>query len=236
MGQLTKAIGLADLCELLKHAFTFPDEQLVQALSEGSFREDMVSCLNDAGASKEKIDGVDVSLAALTLVSKDELLATLRKEFSLLYLVPGEEVPVFPYEGPFRLKNEGRRGKPALFGSAVSLDVEKSMRRAGVIPKSGHKEPIDSVWNEFAFLSFLYGNLAQAIQEQDEEAEERFNRYIADFVGDHGIKWLPAFMEKTQQAVSDSEKSTVYRVFAQCGLLSLEFMETDVASIPSPLT
>ena len=47
--RLLNIVGRADMCELLSHAFSFPDEELVSALVDGSFGDDCASCLADAG-------------------------------------------------------------------------------------------------------------------------------------------------------------------------------------------
>ena len=60
-----------------------------------------------------------------------ELLAKLKRGHSLLYLAPGAEAVVWPYEAPFRFVAEGREGVPTLFRAPVTLDVEDVYKRQG---------------------------------------------------------------------------------------------------------
>lgn len=80
------------------------------------------------------------------------------------------EWPIFPYESAFVHVREGLPGAPALFRTALTLRVEKTMRESGVLPKDAETEPCDSAWNEWAFLSFLLGSEAASLEAEDEEA------------------------------------------------------------------
>ena len=152
-----RAIGLADSCELMAAAFAFPDAELAAALADGSFQSDALACLADAGAATATVDKAAAALSAFDGADVVGLADRMRKGHTILYLTPGVDVPIWPYEASFRYTAEGHEGSPALFRSARTLDVERHMREAGVLPKTARKEPSDSVWNEFSFLSFLYG-------------------------------------------------------------------------------
>ncbi|MEI3231646.1 MAG: molecular chaperone TorD family protein [Gordonibacter pamelaeae] len=150
-----RAIGLADSCELMAAAFAFPDAELAAALADGSFQSDALACLADAGAATATVDKAAAALSAFDGADVVGLADRMRKGHTILYLTPGVDVPIWPYEASFRYTAEGHEGSPALFRSARTLDVERHMREAGVLPKTARKEPSDSVWNEFSFLSFL---------------------------------------------------------------------------------
>lgn len=92
---------------------------------------------------------------------------------------------IVPYESAFVHVREGLPGAPALFRTALTLRVEKTMRESGVLPKDAETEPCDSAWNEWAFLSFLLGSEAASLEAEDEEAVALWRGRVADFVRDH---------------------------------------------------
>lgn len=141
----------------------------------------------------------------------------LRREYTRLYLSPGAQVLVFPYESAFIHVESGHEGVPALFRTPITLDVESQMREAGVMPKNARKEPCDSIFQEFEFLSYLYGSLAAAIQQDDVDAEKAWQMRIDRFLDSHALRWMPAFMERTIQHSGGS----VYGAFAQVSLALL---------------
>lgn len=229
---LVKAVGLADLCELLAQAFAFPTKELSEALVTGAFQADANACLEDAGA----MDGEAASaLSALSVVAEDStaLFGSLRQGYSLLYLAPGAKVPVFPYESAFRHRLAGYKGVPALFRSPATLDVESQMKAAGVLPKNVRTEPADSVWNELTFFSYLFGRLAEAVEAGDTAAQERWRDALRRFWVEHGAPWLPAFMEETR-AVCEADRNRVegvlYAQLACIGTVACAVIERAVGA------
>lgn len=187
------------MCELLARAFSFPDETLCEALANGKLATDCASCLDDCG--------VEASVAAAALeplrpwqksgVENTDLLTRANREYTRLYLAPGAHALVFPYESAFMHVERGFDGIPTLFRTALTLDVETQMREAGVIPKNARTEPCDSIFQEFEFLSFLYGNLAAALQEGDAEAVALWTTRADRLLETHALTWMPSFMEQT---------------------------------------
>ena len=136
MGQeedLKQAVGLADACELLSYAFAYPDERLAQGLVDGALADDARACLSDAAnganANAEAVAAAE-GLRAWEGASVEETLSAMRKTYSRLYLAPGGHTPIFPYESAFLHVERGLPGIPALFRTAVTLDVERHMREA----------------------------------------------------------------------------------------------------------
>lgn len=216
--RLIAAVGRADACELFARAFEFPEERLSEALSNGAFAADCVSCLEDAGCK-----GAEAT-ARITLAANEapDLLDGMRKQYSLLYLDP-TGAPVYPYESAFLHVEAGRKGAPTLFRSAATLDVEAQMHEAGVAAKDARTEPCDSVFREFEFMSFLYGNVAAAIQEQDAEAEALWAARADKFLKTHVLRWMPAFMERTVQHAQGG----IYAAFAQAAAVFLSSLDED---------
>ena len=127
--------------------------------------------------------------------------SALRRAWSLLYVRQGSGVAVFPYESAFIHVRTGVPGEPALFRSALTLRVERTMRESGVLPKDAETEPCDSVWNEWAFLSFLIGSEAKALREGDEESAALWRDRSADFVCSHVSQWMSDFFKRTAEEV-----------------------------------
>ena len=216
------------MCELLSRAFAFPDEELALALFDGSFIDDGVACLEDAGC-KEAIEVI--ADLRLSVDGGPALYGSMRREYSLLYLNPARGL-VYPYEGAFLHVEHGREGVPALFRSAVTLDVEAQMREAGVIPKNARKEPCDSVFQEFEFMSFMYGSLAAAIQEGDEAACDLWQGRVERFLDEHALRWMPAFMGRTIEHSGEG----LYASFARIALVFLGMLSEEAVERKEELT
>lgn len=148
--RLRQAIGQADLCELLSVAFSFPNENLAQALANGTFVSDGIACMVDVGADETSLEGGRQAMSHFGGRDVYELFGSMRKAYSLLYLAPGSDVKVFPYEAAFRFVAEGREGTPTLFRSPITLDVERFMAEAGVATIKGRTEPCDSIFEEYS--------------------------------------------------------------------------------------
>lgn len=185
---MRKVVGLADGCELMSALTRFPDNDVAAAVVNGSVRDDAVSCAKDVAAARD--DGRAGDIEALCegfVCAADEdaegLGAALRRAWSLLYA------------------RQGLPGAPALFRTALTLRVEKTMRESGVLPKDAETEPCDSAWNEWAFLSFLLGSEAASLEAEDEEAVALWRGRVADFVRDHAALWLLDFLTRTAEEV-----------------------------------
>lgn len=203
---MRKVVGLADGCELMSALKRFPDNDVAAAVASGSVHDDAVGCAKDVAAARD--DGRAGDIEALCegfVCAADEdaeaLGAALRRAWSLLYARQGSGVAIFPYESAFVHVREGLPGAPALFRTALTLRVEKTMRESGVLPKDAETEPCDSAWNEWAFLSFLLGSEAASLEAEDEEAVALWRGRVADFVRDHAALWLPDFLTRTAEEV-----------------------------------
>lgn len=221
MGQeedLKQAVGLADACELLSYAFAYPDERLAQALVDGALADDARACLSDADvAADAEAEAAAEGLRVWQGASVEETLSVMRKTYSRLYLAPGGHTPIFPYESAFLHVERGLPGIPALFRTAVTLDVERHMREAGVAAKNGRKEPCDSVFEEFEFLSYLHAKRAEALHCNDGERAAAWAQRIGAFEEEHASMWLPTFMRRTQELA----EGTPYAAFAALGLATM---------------
>lgn len=192
---LRNVIGLADSCELLATVASFPDGALADALSDGRLAADARACLEDCGVAPDEVSDVCEPWEKLAGKSRDAVLAELRRTYSLLFVRQGSGVAVWPYEAAFLHDNAGMKGEPVLFRSAVTLDVERMMREAGGLPQDSRVEPCDSVWDEFMFLSYLFGSEAVALDSEDGEAAALARDRAEAFVETHVRRWLPGFFD-----------------------------------------
>ena len=212
----TALAGAADMVELLARAFSYPDGTVAAALSDGRFIEDAKDCAAEAGLSAavaEAIDRLDVYRGADAGVLNEKM----RKGFSILYLAPGDRVPVFPYEGPFRFVASGRSGEPMLFRNRSAEDVVRQMRAVGSESDPTRHEPADAIWFELAFLARLYGLVLSTVEEGDEVARECSVVRWDEFVEGHCRPWMVDFMARTRRKAPDCSFGEVHGDLAALG-------------------
>lgn len=212
-----QAIGKADAYELLSCLFAFPDERVANGLVEGAVVEDARACLLDAGVAEGEAEAVADALRAWHGTVMADLLSSMRIAYSQMYLAPGGHTPVQPYESAFLHVERGLSGVPSLFRTPVTMDVERCMREAGVMAKNARKEPCDSVFEEFEFMSYLYARLAESLNSDDAEGVTMWTECLRAFEDEHALVWLPAFMRRTQELAGDSP----YASFAALGLVAM---------------
>lgn len=217
---LKRAVGKADLCELLSCAFSYPDERLARSLSDGTLASDAEACLVDAGADSGAAKRAAAALWALQGMAMDEMLSAMKRTYSQLYLAPGGHTPIFPYESAFLHVKSGASGVPTLFRTKITLDVERCMLEAGVAAKNARKEPCDSVFEEFEFLSYLYAQRAEAIRLEDSENAALRGSQARAFLRDHALVWLPSFMEQTEELATGPYAALA--AYASAGLAALQ--------------
>lgn len=223
---LRHLVGLADCCELLARAFAFPTVDLVRAVSDGSFAADAKSCLADAGDTLPSWEAEALDALSQEL-SGDKLFDELRFAHTKLFLLPGGEALVWPYESGFIQQLASGQAPSALFRSPVQIDVEKHMRGAGVEPISSRTEPSDSLWNEWSFLSFLYGSAAEALFNDDAIALDEWCARVEEFWSEHAVKWFPRSMECVREEASSVEGGLFYAISAAIGLRLCALIEAD---------
>ena len=219
--RLHHLVGMADLSELLEVAFSLPTPELAEGFASEAFQSDWAAAWFDA-AGEEWIwpEGADFGECGFE---------PLRSEYSRLYLIPGNRVPVWPYENCFIYRAKGRDGVPGLFRSPTLIDVEDRMREAGVLPVDYRTEPADTMFKEFMFLAYLFGKAAEgceaALRAGYEEAPEAdaWEERAADFARAHALAWLPAFMDETAELT----RSETYRTLAALGSSYLGLLEED---------
>lgn len=216
-------IGLADCCEALGIVWAFPTIELIDGILDGDLAHDLVASMVDAGVDEDLACSlVDHFQQACVMVCSDNLEAgskvlfeTMRHSYTRLYLTPGGRTPVAPFESAFLFDASGAKGVPTLFVSRTTADVESCMREVGVAAKNARKEPADAIWNEFSYLAFAYGRLAEAMQSEDAVAVDEWHSHIQKFLTTHALMWIPDFMEKTIRESKVYELPAIYSSLAK---------------------
>lgn len=214
---------MSDLSSLLAAGFRFPgDDSLPSGLADGSFLKDWCASWEDACAG-EPFDQKIVSECAEVFAHADH--AAMRREYSRLFLAPGADVPIWPYESAFRHDAAGKDDVPNLFRTRATVDVERQMADAGVRPKHLRTEPCDLCATEFEFLSYLYAQRGEAIRVagSEEGGSSEWERRIAAFSDDHVLKWIPQFFSQVQCQSRIPE----YRLLAKLGECYISELSTD---------
>ena len=148
----------------------------------------------------------------------------LRREYSRLFLAPGVDVLIWPYESPFVHRMMGAGGDPSLFRTRIAMDVERRMAESGVTTVDLRREPVDSIFHELEFLAHLHACVAEAVRVEDVAAEAEWRNRLDSFARDHFLKWCPRFMSEVRsqlaayQALSDMGMRYMCELAAEVGL------------------
>ncbi len=228
-----RAVGMSDMASLLAVAFKFSEgEDLVAGFRDGTYLADWKASWRDACG--------DCSEVANIIKDCDDSFreieeGSFRREYSRLFFTPGANVPVWLYESCFLHRESGIEGVPSLLRTRISLDVERRMKEAGVVPSQIRTEPIDSVPIEAEFLAYLYARLGETWWSRSKGESINYNSAnvwkarISEFASEHALRWLPNFMEQ----VKKQSRLKVYRDLADLGLAYLKELEKDVRGFSS---
>ncbi len=206
---MKRLVGAADMFELASVVFAFPDKAVAEGLSSGALQADVRACLQDAGVAPDEaclrvLDGVRDC-------KPDELFEELRIAYSLTFLAPGKP-PVYLYESAFVHEASGRTGVATLFRSPSTLDVERLMREAEVLPADYRTIPCDAMPSECAYMAHALGSAVAALQRDSGDEATVWLGRAAGFMRAHGAAWFAPFCD----AAAHCGKSGVYGAFARC--------------------
>lgn len=207
------SIARADICQLLSIAFRFPETTFAKALVAGNFQSDLLDCVDELGL--ECADTLKQTWD-IEFADYEQLLAEMKQEYSRLYLAPGNLTLIYPYESAFLAKEKDADAAVSLFITPIALSVEEYMKQAGVRAQQSKKEPADSVFLEFEFLSYLLATYAEHLRIRSNEIGLWMTRATA-FYDEHIANWMDRFMIATR----DNTESQVYK---KCALTALELI------------
>lgn len=211
---LEKLEALADVFELLSIAFSYPTPELTEALVSDNFQADLAACLEELGLLQKETLKLDPD------ETPESLLASMKREYSRLFLSPGKLAIIYPYESAFLFVMRGGKGMPTLMCNPLTANVEQFMVAAQALPKTYRTEPVDSVYAELDFLRHLYTTALATERSGAEESSVASAQWIDkanEFRQAHVHTWMPEFMKKTH-ALS---RIQIYRQLAEIGLLVL---------------
>ena len=223
--ELTKTLGAADAYALISTAFTYPGSELAEALADGTFLSDLDGSLQDMGIDETSLVQLRNSLSkALDGKSAEELLETMRPEYTELYYGPGKFRKMFPYESAFKKLQINPNGRATIFMTKSTHDVERSMKRKGAMPSDARREPADFFATELDFVRHLLTGYAAASLE-DADADT-WKTDLETFFENHVSSWVPALLSKTKEVTN----LDLYQALAECGLLVIESTRKDILS------
>lgn len=211
------AFATSDFYQLLSVSLQFPSEELAKAMSEGSYREDGISILEELSCSKVDILPVVEGFNRLseTNGTAEQLFTQMRQEYTRLVNDPKQ--PLIPiYESLFLYEPKENGEKPMLFLNQIAADVERCYKEAGA-NVTNQSEPADHMAIELEFMMFLYGNKGKMLKEQNQEGLAKINKLIQHFENRHVGKWGFPFFERLEvQAAIEP-----YKVLAQLANVGL---------------
>lgn len=192
--QINLAFSTSDFYQLLSISLQLPSANLVEALLDDRYEDDVLSILCELSCSKEDISEVEKVFTQLKSSVKDaqQILEEMQIEHTRLFYHP-KSPALNIYETTFLNSGEEGAEKPMLFVSQEASHVEKSYKEAGLTMKT--KEPADHIVTEMEFMMNLYGRKAIALQNDDTEELEKIQKFIKNFEEMHFDKWGYEFFE-----------------------------------------
>lgn len=211
----SQAFSISDFFQLLSLALHFPTKELVDAIADGSFKEDVVAILEKLNCGLKEITEIKKLFETYgnDIKDGDPLLHEMSIELTRLCYHP--HTPVLDiYETTFN-KSINEKEKSALFISKQAIAAEQCYKDAGLKLKTN--DPADHLITELEFMMAMYARKGRAIQEQNEEALQKINAQITKFQNEHLGKWAIQFFEKLE------EESTlpIYKIIGKAGIIGL---------------
>lgn len=213
-----KAFATSDFYQLLSLSLRLPTAELVDALLDGSYRQDGINILEELSCGEEDIVLVGEALNKSKGAKGNaaELLSEMRREYTRLFDDP-KQPALNIYETLFLHNPEKDNQGVMLFMSPAALDAERCYQEAGVSLVSQSAEPADHMATELEFMMYLYGKKGKALQEQGNEELEKIEQHIQQFNEMHLKKWCLEFFNGLQI----QSKIVSYQGFAQLAKVGL---------------
>lgn len=182
----------AALYELLAKTFLFTEREVVEALVSGDYSEALVELIaaNDVQADLGEESGSD--LDCYRRKDESEVFHDLRREYTRLYIGSREPL-IVPFAGTWKAVRRGQ--EPLLFVGKESMEIERFMRRCGIVQAGESNDPLDHIGSMLEFLMHLC-MLNAGVVKPPEGIEVPESAY-ADFYEEHFIGFAHAFAEET---------------------------------------
>lgn len=193
------AFTISDFFQLLSISLRLPDQELAQALLEGSYGRDALYILEELFCTQEEIAPVWEELKKIASAEEEitAFLIQMRREYTRLFDDP-KKPAVSIYETLFLHNPEEDKGGVMLFMSPAALDAERCYKSAGVSLVKQSAEPADHMATELEFMMYLYAKKGKALQEESTEELEILEKQIQEFMDQHLHKWCREFWSKLE--------------------------------------
>jgi DMSO reductase family type II enzyme chaperone len=201
----------AEAYHLLAEAFSYPDEDLLQALLRGEFQADL----------GEVMTGLPTALLDEVAVAPETGFADMEAAYLSAFELDMPSSPCPLYEGS-HVQGADR--------SAILLEVKSFYGHFGLAVAEDKREPEDHLTAELEFMQFLAAKQADA--EQGGRDPAPYVRAQRDFVERHLANWLPSFAATAEQRVASPFYKALSRLAAS--FVSLDFQH--VMALPAART
>ena len=178
---LTYSAGCGDFFRLMSMFYLNPTEELAQGILDKSIVEDFQAIFEDVGIDPRKVAAECLDGIYEQSNSVEDLRAKLRQDYTTLFTHPKEPL-ISLYEMRFRDLRDHRDLPSTPFLNEAALHAEQCYREAGLaLSDANSREPGDHIAIELEFLAYLHTQLADALNEGDPAAQERWRKALADF-------------------------------------------------------
>lgn len=199
---------------LLAFFMALPTRDVADSVLKGSLRADLDEVVGHAGldavAGRDIVEALDEK-SGFWRLDADGALRELRFDYTMLFTNP-EGAAVSPYEACFKGSDDFDSSGLA-FISPTALDAERIYRQLGIKAAGRSNESADHMGIETEFLGLIYEQLAQAIEDGDEEERERLEGVLEEFDRGHFLKWGETFFSRVRSAA----RTPVYRALGRLG-------------------
>lgn len=219
------ALNRSDLYQLLAIAFRDPTKELVEGLISGTYRDDVVDCVNWLNADSTIFDEAILALEQLSQDladhDPDNVLHDLKIEYFRLFI--GAKGPIVsPYQTVYCDPRDGM-GSTVLFTSPTAIATEKAYKNSGVSLVKEQNEPPDHIATEMEFLMYLCAQEAMAWKNGDLELAKRRRLQEREFIDEFVGKWIFTFCH---QVINESNHAA-YRTTAS---LAQAFIQVELGT------
>lgn len=197
----------AALYELLARTFLFTEHDVVDALVSGEYADAIAELTTAVGLGSALGCEAKAALGLYHGMDGDRTFHDLRREYTRLY-VGSKDPLITPYAGVWAAKNEGRL--PLLFIGKESMEIERFMRRCGIIKIGVSNEPIDHIGSMLEFLMHLCAVKAGIVTPS--EAINIPDEAYGEFYEKHFLGFALAFARKTIELSDEAYYSAAARI------------------------
>lgn len=183
---------LSDLLLLLSIGFTNPDSTLAAGLTDGSYFNDLHSCLDGVTirdlSPSSALEALSVCSAACLNQDTEEVRHRINREYSRLFTNPRQElIPI--YESLLVHRGEA----VSMFVNATCMHAEQTYRHNDFPFEEKNKVPGDHIAIELRYLAYLFAAYLNAVQASNSASRQAVETALEDFCSSHVKRWIASF-------------------------------------------